>query len=101
MLSGLMNEIPRAMASAPRTISGPLAWLARARQARASTISSTAMRRVRCAGLGLSGRADKALTTGTRAAARAGHQAAPAAVSIASSMPAATRYQGTANRSIR
>ena len=101
MLSGLMNEIPRAIASAPQMISGPLVWLARARQARASTISSTATMALRCAGLGLSGRADRALTTGTRDAARAGHQAAPAAVSIASSMPSTTRSQGTANLSIR
>src|SRR5258708_37582201 len=56
---------------------------------------------VRRAGLGFSGGDDSALTTGTRDAVRAGHQAAPVAVITASSMPAAIRSHGTANLSMR
>jgi len=41
MPSGLMNKTPEAIATAPRMISGPLAWLASHRQATAPAISST------------------------------------------------------------
>ena len=76
MASGLMNKIPRAIASAPAMISGGRDWLARARQATPITISRAASRAGRWAGLGRGGRADRARVTGSRAAARAGHHAA-------------------------
>src|ERR1035438_9334178 len=101
MASGLMNKIPRVIATAPAMISGGRFWLPRPRQATPATIIRTASRAGRCAGRGRGGRADRARVTGRRAAARAGHHAAPVAVTTASSMPSATRSHGMANRSIR
>src|SRR5690349_16351532 len=101
MASGLVNKIPRAIASAPVMISGGRDWLARARQATLITISRAASRAGRWAGLGRGGRADRARVTGSRAATRAGHHAEPVAVATASTMPRATRLHGMANRSIR
>ena len=101
MASGLMNKIPRVIATAPAMISGGRFWLPRARQATPATIIRAASRAGRRAGRGRGGRADRASVTGRRAAARAGHHAAPVAVTTASSMPRATRSHGMANRSIR
>ena len=78
-----MNKIPRAIASAPAMISGGRDWLASARQTTPASISSPASRAGRRAGLGRGGRPDRARVTGSRAATRAGHQAAPVAIRLA------------------
>ena len=99
--SGLTKRIPRAIASAPAISSGGFDWSARTRHPAPTTKKMTPSQPARRVGLGRGGRLESASVIGTRATVRAGHQAAPTAVTSARTRTTTTSTHGTLRRSMR
>src|SRR5436190_19656913 len=100
--SGPINNTATTIATAPVRSSGTLARsllvsMPIARLANPIAANTTAAADGRRVDFATGGRAESASVIGTRAAVRAGHQAAAVAVATARSMPAATSHQGTSN----
>ena len=93
--------MPRIVATRPATMSSGWSRLDSARQPMPTAMSTAAAMAEWRAGLGLGGRAESASTTGTRATARAGHQAAAVAPRTARRAAMAIRPHGRLSRSMR
>ena len=93
--------VPRIVATSPATMSSGLSRSDSARQPMPTAISTAAAMAEWRAGLGLGGRPESASTTGTRATARPGHQAAAVAPMTARTTAIAIRPHGRLSRSMR
>src|SRR5690349_15930402 len=93
MATGARNRIPNVVETTPAMTIGGWRWWASARRPGPAISSTTPTAAKRRAGWGFGGRPERAETTDTRAAARAGHQAAATAVRTAMTMAIPMAHQ--------